>query len=73
MAKITCCYGCTPPKRHLGCHDTCKEYLLQKAELKRIGEARRKDAAFKDYSTQRAFSRTGKSYSGLSRFKNPVG
>ena len=26
---ISCCYGCEKPKRHVGCHSTCPEYLEQ--------------------------------------------
>ncbi len=26
-----CCYKCTQPKRHPGCHDHCGEYLAEKA------------------------------------------
>lgn len=29
---ITCCNGCSPQKRHGGCHATCPEYTQQKAE-----------------------------------------
>ena len=29
---ISCCHGCMAPKRHPGCHDTCPEYLKEKAE-----------------------------------------
>lgn len=28
---ITCCKKCKPPKRHLGCHAKCQEYLIEKA------------------------------------------
>ncbi len=30
------CYGCVAPKRHVGCHGTCKEYRKRTAE--RISE-----------------------------------
>lgn len=29
--RIQCCRYCVAPKRHPGCHDTCKEYLEEKA------------------------------------------
>lgn len=29
---IKCCKGCVSPKRHPGCHATCKEYIKEKAE-----------------------------------------
>lgn len=28
---IKCCKDCVAPKRHIGCHGTCKEYLDEKA------------------------------------------
>ena len=33
MEKITCCYGCVPPKRHPACSATCPEYAEQKAKV----------------------------------------
>lgn len=30
MSTIDCCNDCVPPKRHVGCHGTCEEYLDQK-------------------------------------------
>lgn len=32
---IKCCNGCVPPKRQLGCHDWCKEYLEEKAKYEK--------------------------------------
>ena len=29
---IKCCRYCTPPKRHLACHDDCPEYLIEKKQ-----------------------------------------
>lgn len=29
---IKCCKDCVAPKRHVGCHGTCPEYLKEKAE-----------------------------------------
>lgn len=31
MSVITCCKDC--PRRELGCHAKCKEYLAQKASI----------------------------------------
>lgn len=31
MGYFECCKGCVAPKRHVGCHSTCKEYLDDKA------------------------------------------
>lgn len=33
MGYFDCCKGCVAPKRHVGCHSTCKEYLDDKAAL----------------------------------------
>ena len=33
MAKIECCHDCRPPKRRIGCHATCPEYIYERAEL----------------------------------------
>lgn len=33
MAIIRCCKDCIPPKRHIGCHADCKEYIKEKAQL----------------------------------------
>lgn len=27
------CYGCVPPKRQLGCHSTCEEYLEYRKKI----------------------------------------
>ena len=35
---ITCCKNCVPPKRHLGCHSTCEQYLREKAEYEKQKE-----------------------------------
>lgn len=43
--KISCCFGCEPPKRYPGCHDKCEEYQKQKAEWE---EMRRKYRAIRD-------------------------
>lgn len=32
LNKISCCKDCVPPKRHIGCHSTCEEFLAEKAE-----------------------------------------
>lgn len=29
---IKCCYKCVEPKRHIGCHSTCEDYIKEKAE-----------------------------------------
>ena len=32
---IHCCKDCVPPKRHSGCHATCKEYKDAKAQYEK--------------------------------------
>ena len=41
---IDCCRYCVAPKRHVGCHSECKEYIEQKRihEKKRLEELERK-------------------------------
>lgn len=41
--KIRCCIDCVPPKRHVGCHSTCEEYLKEKAEWDAVKEEERKN------------------------------
>ena len=35
------CKGCVKPKRHIGCHDHCEEYLKFKGEKEQENKARR--------------------------------
>lgn len=39
MGRIKCCKDCVPPKRKIGCHAHCEEYLTEKAELDAQREA----------------------------------
>lgn len=39
MSGITCCKGCVPPKRHIGCHQYCEEYIEQKVKLEKEKKA----------------------------------
>ena len=32
MNKIECCQYCVAPKRHIGCHAKCPDYLGEKAK-----------------------------------------
>ena len=43
MKKINCCLNCVAPKRHLGCHDTCKEYKREKDEIAKEKEKIKKN------------------------------
>lgn len=42
---IKCCKDCIPPKRHLGCHSNCPEYLKEKQllEIERIKKRKLKE------------------------------
>lgn len=35
MPIIKCCKDCVAPKRHIGCHADCKEYLEEKAQYEK--------------------------------------
>lgn len=39
------CRGCVPPKRHRACHDTCPDYLAEKAILDEMKAERDKAKA----------------------------
>lgn len=41
MSRITCCKGCVPPKRHIGCHQYCEEYIEQKVKLEKEKQTER--------------------------------
>lgn len=41
---ISCCKNCVAPKRHLGCHSTCPEYLSEKAAHDEMMAAYAKEA-----------------------------
>lgn len=36
--KIKCCKNCVPPKRHLGCHNECTEYIQEKEQREKENE-----------------------------------
>lgn len=31
--QIHCCRNCVAPKRHIGCHGDCEEYLIERKHL----------------------------------------
>lgn len=37
---ITCCKDCIAPKRHIGCHEVCLEYLSEKKKHDEMKEKR---------------------------------
>lgn len=40
---FTCCFNCSAPKRHPGCHDKCPEYKEEKAKYERQKEIYKKN------------------------------
>lgn len=55
MPKIECCRDCAPPKRRPGCHGSCPEYRMERAELDRKNaEERAKRATRQNLYAQRA-------------------
>ena len=46
---IRSCNGCVAPKRHLGCHATCEDYLKEKAQDEAERAALRKDNEYYRY------------------------
>ena len=54
---IHCCENCVPPKRHVGCHSTCEDYLIEKAEWEQkkelIKEDKKKNQRISAYDFQR--------------------
>lgn len=55
MSKIECCRDCAPPKRRPGCHGSCPEYRMERAELDRKNaEENRKRATRQNLYAQRA-------------------
>lgn len=47
ITGIKCCKGCVAPKRYIGCHSECPEYLMEKKlwdeQKKVISEKRQVD------------------------------
>lgn len=57
MSKIECCRDCAPPKRRPGCHGSCPEYRMERAELdKRNAEEWKKRYTRQNIYEQRADS-----------------
>lgn len=40
---IFSCKGCVPPKRHVGCHATCEDYIKESIENDKIKDKKQKD------------------------------
>lgn len=43
---ITCCKRCEAPKRHLGCHSTCQEYLAERARMDAANKAMERNCQY---------------------------
>ena len=54
--SFKCCKGCVPPKRHIGCHGKCEEYLEEK----------------RDYELWKARVNAYKDENLMPKVKNPV-
>ena len=56
MPRIQCCYGCVPPKRHIGCHGTCAEYIQASTENEEkkslLAKHRNEQEIYLSYHTQ---------------------
>lgn len=50
---IKCCRNCVAPKRHVGCHGTCKEYLEEKAAWEDAKKSSRKDNIYLVYKGEK--------------------
>lgn len=42
---VRCCFGCVAPKRHVGCHATCPEYIEESDRNQKERELRHKSRA----------------------------
>ena len=62
---IFSCKGCVPPKRHVGCHATCEDYIRESEENNRVREQKQKNKV--------SLNSNGTMYSGKGyrRRKNP--
>ena len=58
MGRIVCCRHCVAPKRHIGCHATCPEYIVERAKNEKEYEARiKRHDQDSDFYTVRARSK----------------
>lgn len=53
---ITCCRRCEAPKRHLGCHGSCPEYLAERAREDRAAKAKQAEYGVNEYEITRHLS-----------------
>ena len=67
MNTIECCKSCVAPKRHIGCHAVCPEYIAEKTAYEEIRsnamKKKKNDEAVRDlqwYAKSKHDRRTGK-------------
>ena len=41
------------PNRHIGCHETCQDYITYKKQIETINKQRRSSLYFRDYILDR--------------------
>ena len=62
-----CCRDCVAPKRHIGCHSNCKEYLDDKAkaaEIQKKKDAERNTNSYIIGKCEEAKAKSAKKYKG---------
>ena len=58
---ITCCNGCIPPKRYVGCHGVCEEFITQKKEQEEYKEKVKAKKLTESYHHQASVNRVYRS------------
>ena len=57
MSKgIKCCYKCIPPKRHIGCHASCEEYIEEKALHEKYKNTKKNKTLIDEYCRKRSLA-----------------
>lgn len=51
MSRFDCCKNCVAPKRHVGCHSTCEEYIEAKGKYDKIREKMVADQQYRNIAT----------------------
>ena len=51
MSGYSCCYGCVPPERSIGCHSTCEKYLKEVEDGKKMKEEIQREKALSSYNS----------------------
>ena len=66
---IRCCNGCVAPKRHVGCHGTCPDYIREKAEHDALMEIERKKLSIKQGLADETYRAVQRAMKGKRRCK----